>query len=330
MSYTDTQGQVWAADKAFATGSWGYSTGSAKSSTVAVVGTDDDFLYQKYREIAGEYKFTVPNGVYQVTMKFAEFAYFTTTARNMNISMEGVLRDTFATYALAGKYTALDKTYTVTVTDGLLNIAFAKGRGASRTPAVSAIEVKTAGPTPTPTPTNTPCLTCPTNTPTLTPTPTFTPPPYVQRVNCGSVSYTDTLGQVWAADKIFATGSWGYTLGSAKSSTAAVAGTEDDFLYQKYREKPGEYKFTVPNGAYRVTLKFAEFVVTNATDRLMTISLEGTPVDTLSVWNLVGKTTALDRTYTVTVSDGVLNILFARAGSAKKDPDVSAVEVFSQ
>ncbi len=60
----------------------------------------------------------------------------------MTISLEGVLVDTFAIYALAGKNTALDKTYTVTVSDGLLNIAFAKGSGARRTPAVSAIMVR--------------------------------------------------------------------------------------------------------------------------------------------------------------------------------------------
>ncbi len=334
-SYTDTKGQVWAADKAFAAGSWGYSTGTAKSTTTAVAGTDDDFLYQKYREILGEYKFTVPSGTYQVTLKFAEMAY-ADTSRTETISFEGVATDTFSIYTLVGKATALDKTYTVTVTDGLLNIAFAKGPGASRTPAISAIEVKSAGPTPTPTPTNTPCVTCPTATPTstrtLTPTPTRTntPVPYLQRVNCGSVSYTDSLGLVWAADKTYAAGSWGRTGGTAYSSTTAVANTVDDLLYQKYIEKPLEYDFTVPSGTYVVTLKFAEFVVTNATDRLMAISMEGVAVDTFSVWNLVGKAVALDRTYTVTVTDGILNIGFARSGSAKKDPDVSAIEVKSQ
>jgi chitinase len=146
------------------------------------------------------------------------------------------------------------------------------------------------------------------------------------------VSYTDTTGQVWEGDKVYAAGSWGYTTtnSSAKNSSNPVAGTEDDFLYQKYREKPGEYRFTVPNGTYQVTLKFAEFVATDATSRLMTISLEGVAVDTFSVWNLAGKNAALDRSYTVTVNDGVLNIGFARAGSASKDPDVSGVEVRSQ
>ncbi len=87
-------------------------------------------------------------------------------------------------------------------------------------------------PTPTQTATSTP-------TPTNTLTPTNTPAPYVQRVNVGNTSttlFTDGQGQTWAADKAFATGSWGYVSGSAKSYTTAVGGTTDDALYQKLRE----------------------------------------------------------------------------------------------
>ena len=119
--------------------------------------------------------------------------------------------------------------------------------------------------------------------PCPTPTPTIPPPTY--RVNAGNAAtlYTDSKGNVWAKDKLFAIGSWGFTTGSAKSSSSAVAGTLDDPLYQKYREKPGEYKFTVPNGNYQVTLKFAEFAVSNATARKMKITIEGVVVDPASV-----------------------------------------------
>jgi hypothetical protein len=41
-----------------------------------------------------------------------------------------------------GKAAAFDKTYLVTVTDGILNIGFARGTGASLDPMISAIEVK--------------------------------------------------------------------------------------------------------------------------------------------------------------------------------------------
>ncbi len=325
--YTDKFFQTWATDKAFATGSWGYSTGTASSSSSAVAGTDDDFLYQKYRELVGEYKFTVPNGKYDVQLKLAEFnTKATATSRNMTVTFEaGTLTDTFSVFALAGKATALDKFYySIPVTDGVLNIAFSKAAGASMNPDISAIEVKSFGPTPTPTATQTPTST---PTPSRTPTPTNTPTPYLQRVNSGGTTFTDGAGQVWAADKAFAAGSWGYTGGKALSSRNAVAGTTDDSLYQKYRETPGEYKFTVTNGTYEVTLRFAEFVATTATDRNMTVSLEGAAVETFSVYGLVGKATALDKVYTTTVSDGVLNIGFARGPGATKDPDISAIKV---
>jgi hypothetical protein len=340
-AYADGAGQAWTADQAYGTaGPWGYTTGSAASSTTAVAGTTDDALYQKYRELAGEYRFQVPNGSYQVTLKFAEFTVTNATKRLMNIVVEGQQVETnFSVWGIVGSATALDRTYTTTVGDGILNIAFVKvsGGAGSKNPAVSAIQVvQLPPPTPTPTPTFTvtpggPTLT-PTPTLTETPTPTVTPTlvPYEQRVNAGSTTaFTDSARLVWAADQAYGTtGPWGYTAGSAYSSSTAVAGTSDDPLYQKYRELVGEYRFQVPNGPYQVTLKFAEFTVTNATDRRMNITIEGVRVATdFSVWGAVGSATALDRTYTATVADGILDIAFAKGSRAKKSPAVSAIFV---
>jgi hypothetical protein len=337
-AYTDSAGRVWAADRAYGTGPWGYTTGKAVSTTAAVAGASDPALYQKYREIAGEYRFQAPNGVYQVTLRFAEFGVSNATDRRMNITIEGVRVETnFSVWGLVGKGVALDRTYTATVSDGVLNIAFAKGTSARKSPAINAIEVVTLAPlAPTPTPTFTvtpggPTFT-PTPSPTNTPTPTWTPTaaPYVQRVHSGSTAaFTDGVGRVWVADRAYGTtGPWGYTTGSAVSTTTAVAGTTDDALYQKYREIAGEYRFQVPNGVYQVTLKFAEFAVSNATDRRMNITIEGVRVETdFSVWGVVGKAVALDRTYTTTVSDGLLNIAFAKGTSARKSPAINAIEV---
>lgn len=350
-NFTDSTARVWAADKAYAVGSWGYSGGSAKSVTTAVGGTVDDLLYQKRREGTFSYLFTVPNGAYSVAMKFAEFAVSAANTRVFSIALEGVVvENALDVYARAGKANALDTSYTATVTDGILNIAFARNGGNSKyLPIVAAIEVTLAGPPPPPTPTPTATITpggptltptsspTPTRTPTATATPTQTatptitptPPPYLQRVNAGGTSFTDTLGNTWAADKAFATGSWGYsTAGSAKSYTTVVTGTDDDLLYQKLREIAGEYRFTVPNGTHQVTLKFAEFAATKATDRPMVIQIEGVTVENpLNVWSLVGKAVALDRTYSVTVADGLLNITFVKGSGARYSPMISAIEV---
>ena len=130
----------------------------------------------------------------------------------------------------------------------------------------------------------------------------------------------------WDPDQAY-DGSWGYTGGTAKSVSNEVSGTTEDQLYQEFRENPGEYRYAVSNGNYEVTLRFAEFEVTNATDRQMRITIEGMVVEeALSIYGEVGNDAALDRVYQVTVSDGELNILFARNGGVK-DPVVSAVAV---
>ncbi|MFZ2422360.1 MAG: malectin domain-containing carbohydrate-binding protein, partial [Anaerolineae bacterium] len=183
--------------------------------------------------------------------------------------------------------------------------------------------------TPTATPTNTPCPACPTATPTPVVTATPTSTPYAQRSNNGGAVFTDGQSQTWAADKAFAAGSWGYTAGSAKSTTTAVAGTTNDALYQKWRSAPGEYRFTVPDGAYEITLRFAEFEVTRSSTRVMKITIEGVVVEnTLNVKTLVGNAVALDKVYQTTVADGILNIAFAKNGG-KLDPMVAAIQVRS-
>ncbi|MBK9092960.1 MAG: hypothetical protein IPM84_09305 [Anaerolineae bacterium] len=83
----------------------------------------------------------------------------------------------------------------------------------------------------------------------------------------------------------------------------------------------------MPNGAYNVILRFAEFEATRASDRLMQITIEGVTVESaLSIYGLVGRATALDRVYAVTVNDGALNISFVRNGG-RKNPAVAAIEI---
>jgi thermitase len=329
-SFTDSQGAIWAADRAYAAGVWGYTnlTSTAKASSKAVNNTVDDVLYQKWRDNPGEYRFTAPNGLYEVRLRWAEFETNQVGKRLMQITLEGSVVETALDVRAEARalYTAYDKTYRVTVTDGVVNIGFARN-GGSFNPMISAIEVRLLPPL-TPTATATPTLP-PTATATATATATPTRIPYLQRVNCGGTSFNDSLGNVWAADRVFADGAFGYTNTSstARSSTLAVAGTLDDGLYQRWRDNPGEYRFALPNGAYVVTLRFAEFEVARIGDRKMKITLEGTVVEPgLDVYAAAGKAVALDRAYVANVTDGVLSIGFAKSGGGK-NPIVSAIEV---
>lgn len=102
--------------------------------------------------------------------------------------------------------------------------------------------------------------------PTSTPAPT--PAPGNMGVNCGGSAYTDGLGKLWSADQAYTTGGWGYaTGGSAYSTVDAIANTTDDPLYQSERYVTSgnlEYRFTVSNGTYNVTIKYAEIYFTSS------------------------------------------------------------------
>jgi thermitase len=139
-TYNDSKGAQWAADQAW-NGSWGYTGGSAVFNSRAVSGTTDDPLYQAYRVDPTSYRFVLPNGTYQVTLRFAEFEVKSAKDRKMKITMEGtVVESGLSIYQEVGQYAALDKTYQVTVSDGELTIGFAKN-GGKKDPVVSAISI---------------------------------------------------------------------------------------------------------------------------------------------------------------------------------------------
>jgi YVTN family beta-propeller protein len=148
----------------------------------------------------------------------------------------------------------------------------------------------------------------------------------VIRVNTGGPQYTDTQGQVWAADN-------GFNTGSTVSVVNPIAGTADPALYQTERWDPGTapelgYAFTVPNGTYTVKLHFAETWSGGLADgrRVFDVFLENQLVlDNLDIFAEVGGYTALIKTFQVTVNDGQLNINFAH-GSAD-DPQIGAIEI---
>ncbi len=153
------------------------------------------------------------------------------------------------------------------------------------------------------------------------PTPTPTPAPSVVRINCGGPAYTDSLGQLWSADNSFVGGST-----KTYSPTQSVSGTPDAKLYQSERyAQQLIYNITVPNGSYNVTFSFAEMYFNAAGNRVFSVSLEGqTVLQDLDIWALVGQFAALQRTFKVTVNNGVLNIV----GTASvNNAQLAAVEV---
>ena len=109
--------------------------------------------------------------------------------------------------------------------------------------------------------------------------------------------------------------------------THQIAGTADPTLYQSERFDMSEYRFDAPAGTYEVTLKFAEIYAWKPLQRIFSVTLEGTTViDRLDLYAQVGPDMAYDRTFTVTVSDGQINVGFAAIVGPTK---ISAIRVRS-
>jgi len=144
QAYTDGAGNTWSADRAYSSGGWGhdttYGTGQVGGD---IAGTDDDTLYRSYNLFNGwsGYRFDVPNGTYQVTLKMVEDWATAAGHRKFDVRIEGTTVLTgFDIFAACGRLTACDRTFTANVTDGQLNVQFNMNGGANYA-AVAAIAV---------------------------------------------------------------------------------------------------------------------------------------------------------------------------------------------
>ncbi len=339
----ETQSGYWQADQSYAAGGWGYVGGSTYTVASPIAGTDEDVLYQSERWGMSGYRFHVPNGEYEVTLRFAEVYCSSADCRIFSVSIEEVLvlRDLDLS-RVAGRNVAFDRTFQAVVNDAILNIGFTARLSA---PKISAIAIRslsfgtppasaTATTTRTMTPSRTPETPAgPTATPTITPTPTVTGtatpvPSYVRRVNVGGGSYTDVSGRLWAADQAYTPGAWGYVNGRVYATTHAIVGTGDPVLYQTHRFGVSSYRFSVPNGRYTVRLRFAEtYAYASTGARVFSVLIEG--VEALSGLDLAttpGRWVAIDHTLNTEVSDGLLTIDFK---TVVGPPIISAIEVTS-
>ncbi len=94
------------------------------------------------------------------------------------------------------------------------------------------------------------------------------------------------------------------------STDQPIAGTEDDPLYQSYRQCLCGYRLRVPGGRYRVTLGFIEPQYEQAGQRVFDVKLQDRLVaDKLDIYERAGHMTALDiHADSVDVMDGWLHL----------------------
>lgn len=127
------------------------------------------------------------------------------------------------------------------------------------------------------------------------------------RINCGELSsnYTDSFGNVWAAD-------FGFDAGSDFAVTDAISGTPDPTLFQTLRFSftQATYNLPVPNVTVRVRLLFAEVFHTSTGSRIFDVLLEGaTALDDFDIVAAAGS--AFEghiEEFEIDVTDGVLQI----------------------
>ncbi|MGS2640213.1 S8 family serine peptidase [Streptosporangium sp. LJ11] len=144
----------------------------------------------------------------------------------------------------------------------------------------------------------------------------------------GSKDVVDAVGDVWAADRKYTPGGYGYVGNGDRTSTSSgtVEGTTEQALYGSAREDMREYRFDkVPTGVYTVELGFAETRNKRPGKRVFDVGIEGEPaISALDLAREAGENTAVSRQYTVKVTDGQINVGFtARTG----DPIVNSIRV---
>jgi hypothetical protein len=191
-----------------------------------------------------------------------------------------------------GALKVAQETFSVNVSDGTLTIAFLKG--AADNPAVKAIEVLPAGSALT--------------------------------LNSGGGAVTTTAGKRFYPDSYYASGS------VSSVSGGEILNTTDDALYRNARVGVFSYGLPSGNGTFDVVLHFAETYWGSRAgggigSRKFNLHVEN--VKRLSEYDIFAKAggamRAIKETIRVTVSDGVLNLYFAK-GTAD-NPAVSAIEV---
>jgi subtilisin family serine protease len=149
-------------------------------------------------------------------------------------------------------------------------------------------------------------------------------PGFQQAIDTGANgSHVDPQGDTWTRDFKFSAGDGCGWLGtsSVKTTNRAISGTDDPSRYQNARENMYEYRCDgLADGTYTVELNFAEIAGLKPNKRIFDVMIEGVEViPNLDIaLEADGANRALNRTFTVHVTDGVLNIRFVRHSGFNK------------
>ena len=135
-AFTDSSGNVWLADQAFADGET-----VERDSALAIANTKDPGLYRTERYGMTAFSYKLPNGKYTVNLHFAE-TYEEITAAGQRVFSFKVGNQEFKDFDVFAKAGGANKAYVqpvkVEVTDGKLDITFTAN---VQSPEINAIEI---------------------------------------------------------------------------------------------------------------------------------------------------------------------------------------------
>jgi hypothetical protein len=262
---------------------------------------------------------SVPNGQYQIYLWMME--NYASNTRSWNLRLENVTAARSLGNLALNQWAAYGP-FNVTVNDGVMNIDLIHGSG---NPMLMGLEIYQMGSASTPT-------FAPTATQTLIPTYTPRPSTFFKGINFNgnavNIEGNSWLGQADAMNNGLSVGSSTRT-GTAGDSSLFVPSADNDTkqmlntLLWAQSPSPLNISQVLPNGTYDVYVYEVEGYANNT--HAMNLNLEGVQVASnvgvlpLNHWAKYGP-------YTVTVSDGVLNVdLIPTSAGAQ----ISGLSIFS-
>ncbi|MEL6556084.1 MAG: malectin domain-containing carbohydrate-binding protein [Cyanobacteria bacterium J06621_11] len=307
--YVDSRGHLWRTDT--------FSKGGRRRRhrKAEIEDTQDDTLYRSKR--FGKqlnYHIPVENGTYNVNLLFAETSWRGKAPRTFDIAIEDdILSSAVDVRASVGFKQAFNKEYeSIVVTDGVLDIGLT---GVKKFAQLSGIEVLALLPAPVVEP---PVIEPPVieqvesdsiedrnaEKPSITALLTDDVATASLRINAGGDDYTDSLGQLWVAERFL-------QQGHTAQTNISILDTHEDDLYQSVRYGQDlTYQLDVVNGTYNVNMLFTEISSVGDGDRLFDISIEGQTLSSnTDIYREVGSHQAFRKEFeSIVVTDGVLDI----------------------
>ena len=149
--------------------------------------------------------------------------------------------------------------------------------------------------------------------------------PGVIRIKAGSEApYTDSKGNVWAAEKGFNGGD------SIERADLTITNTADPAIYRSEHYSMDSFSTPVANGKYLVKLHFAECYdgITGPGQRVFSFNVQGQVFKDFDVWAKAGGPfTAYVESVPVEVTDGKLTITFT---PSIENPQINGIEILPQ